>query len=159
MPGTLLVSSKDLLCLKSILPFCSTEKNGKSSTVWIHWKNLGTLLIKDRAYWQSWCEKRLHPRVMGPNTKNPKKLLLMLTYKWQVRSCICDWDSRTDHAKENLERVLKTSKIHQWIKPSHHCFIPAPCFNSPAYWSHLSLLVRSQVRQSYGAGIISFLIW
>lgn len=79
MPRTLLVTSNDLLSLKSILPFHSMEKILKSSTVWIYSKNLGTILMKDRSYW--WTEKPLHSSLLGTNVKNPETPMVMLKRK------------------------------------------------------------------------------
>lgn len=108
------------------------------------------------------------PRLMGPNIKYSETLMMMSLYQLRVRSCICDWDVRIDYEEENLERNEKKTKnkattknpsnISPLIKPSPQCFRSVLCFNSLAYWCHLSLLVRSQVRQSQGAVIISFLI-
>lgn len=165
MPRTLLVTPNDLLCLKSNLPFHSTEKNVKSRTVWIHCKNLGTILIKDRSYWWSQPENHLYPSLLNTNIKNPENPMMMLICKLQVSSCICQWVGPTK--KKNWREIKKQNKTQQLIKyitwslaktkPS--LFSITLSFNSLAYWSRLSPLVKSQVRQSQGVVVIYFLIW
>lgn len=109
MPRTLLSYPEWFALPKKHSSIPSNRKTLKSSIVWIHCKKLGTILIKDRSYRWSWPEKHLHPSLLGTNTKNPEATTIMLTWKLQARSCICEWNDRTDH-KKNVEDKKKKKK-------------------------------------------------
>lgn len=93
-------------------PIVLNRTNAENRLVWVHWKDHSNKrqILPVQLTWEP-----SPPRRRGSNIKNPGNLMMVLIYKLQIRSCICDWDGRTDYKKEKKHGKKFWKKLAKYI--------------------------------------------